>query len=146
MLRNSGLAMSYGLPPEVEEMRDVVRRWVDAELAPIADEIDRKNEFPRHLWPKLGELGLLGPTAPEEYGGADLGSVHHHRVQIRLAVVRHARGSCVVGCLCATRNGLCTKADRTKTVSIVHNQKRQEQIRTWWFVRIRKKLCQAGTS
>lgn len=102
MLRNSGLAMGYGLPPEIEEMRGVVRRWVDAELSPIADDIDRSNQFPRHLWPKLGELGMLGPTVPEEYGGAELGYLAH-----TVFVEEITRGSAAVGLSYAAHSNLC---------------------------------------
>ena len=63
MLRNSPLQMRFDLPPEIDEIREVVGRWVDDKLAPRAAEIDSSNEFPRDLWPELGELGLLGITA-----------------------------------------------------------------------------------
>jgi len=65
------------LTEEFDALRDTVKRMCDAELAPRAAEIDRKNEFPADMWKKLGELGLLGMTVPEEYGGTGLGYVAH---------------------------------------------------------------------
>ena len=50
---------------EVDLLRETVRQFAENNIAPIADEIDRKNEFPKHLWTELGKLGLLGSTVPE---------------------------------------------------------------------------------
>ena len=61
------------LTEEFDALRDTVKRMCDADLAPRAAEIDEKNEFPADMWKKLGELGLLGMTVPEEYGGTGLG-------------------------------------------------------------------------
>ena len=58
-------------------IRDTVAASPQAEIAPLAAEIDRSNDFPRELWPKLGELGLHGITVEEEYGGAGLGYLEH---------------------------------------------------------------------
>ena len=57
------------LTEEFDALRDTVKRMCDTELAPRAAAIDRDNEFPADMWAKLGELGLLGMTVPEEYGG-----------------------------------------------------------------------------
>jgi isovaleryl-CoA dehydrogenase len=67
----------FGLGETIDEVRRGVRRFAAAEIAPLADEIDRSNEFPRALWPKLGEQGLLGVTVPERFGGSDLGYLAH---------------------------------------------------------------------
>ena len=67
----------FGLGETLDEIRREVRRFANAEIAPLADEIDRTNEFPRALWPKLGEQGLLGITVPERWGGSDLGYLAH---------------------------------------------------------------------
>jgi isovaleryl-CoA dehydrogenase len=67
----------FGLGETLDEVRRGVRRFAVAEIAPLADEIDRSNEFPRALWPKLGEQGLLGVTVPERFGGSDLGYLAH---------------------------------------------------------------------
>jgi alkylation response protein AidB-like acyl-CoA dehydrogenase len=62
--------LSYPDATELDELRDAVRRFAIAEIAPLARRIDREDWFARELWPKMGELGiLLGPTVPEECGG-----------------------------------------------------------------------------
>jgi isovaleryl-CoA dehydrogenase len=65
------------LTEDFDALRDTVKRLCDAELAPRAAEIDRTNEFPADMWAKLGELGLLGMTVPETYGGTGLGYLAH---------------------------------------------------------------------
>jgi isovaleryl-CoA dehydrogenase len=67
----------FGLGDDIGMLRDAVRSFALTELAPRADEIDRTNQFPRDLWPRLGELGLLGITVEPEWGGAGLGYVAH---------------------------------------------------------------------
>ena len=94
--------MNFGLPEEIEEMRDVVARWVGDRLEPRADAIDESNEFPRDLWPELGELGLLGITAPEEYGGSGLSYLAH-----AVATEEISRGSGSVGLSYAAHSNLC---------------------------------------
>ena len=63
----------FGLGETADEVRAQVRRLVREKIAPLAEDIDRSNQFPRQLWPMLGELGLHGLTVPERWGGADLG-------------------------------------------------------------------------
>lgn len=60
-----------------EAIREAVRSYAQSEIAPIASEVDRSDEFPRHLWPGLGELGVLGITVEEEFGGMGLGYLEH---------------------------------------------------------------------
>ena len=62
---------------EIDELRDAVRKFADGEVAPLAEETDVKNEFPNHLWRKFGDMGLLGMTIPEEYGGTGLNYLSH---------------------------------------------------------------------
>nr|WP_271980460.1 isovaleryl-CoA dehydrogenase [Granulosicoccus sp.] len=102
MLRNSPLQMRFDLPPEIDEIREVVGRWVDDKLAPRAAEIDSSNEFPRDLWPELGELGLLGITASEQYGGSGLSYLAHTIVMEELS-----RGSGSVGLSYGAHSNLC---------------------------------------
>jgi isovaleryl-CoA dehydrogenase len=94
--------MSFGLPEEIEAMRDAVARWVSDRLAPRADEIDASNEFPRDLWPELGEMGLLGITADEEFGGSGMGYLAHC-----VATEEISRGSGSVGLSYAAHSNLC---------------------------------------
>ncbi|KAH6576075.1 hypothetical protein BASA62_001621 [Batrachochytrium salamandrivorans] len=66
-----------GLSDELEELRQSVHDFAQRELAPRADEIDKTNTFPMDMWRKLGDMGLLGITAPEEYGGQKMGYLAH---------------------------------------------------------------------
>jgi isovaleryl-CoA dehydrogenase len=67
----------FGLGEDIGMLRESVRSFAIAEVAPRADEIDRSNQFPRELWPRLGALGLLGITVEPEFGGAGLGYLAH---------------------------------------------------------------------
>nr|WP_243396290.1 isovaleryl-CoA dehydrogenase [Marinicaulis flavus] len=102
MRANSRLFMNFGLDPMIEEMREVVGRWVDDKLSPRAAEIDEKNLFPRDLWPELGEMGLLGITADEDYGGTGLGYLAHC-----VAMEEISRGSASVGLSYGAHSNLC---------------------------------------
>ena len=94
--------LNFGIDPMIEEMRDVVRRWVDDKLAPRAAEIDANDEFPRDLWPEIGELGLHGITVEEEYGGAGLGYLAHTVMMEEIS-----RGSASVGLSFGAHSNLC---------------------------------------
>ncbi len=94
--------MKFGLSQEIEEIRTMIRRWVDDRLAPMADQIDRDNTLPRELWPEMGELGLLGITADEEFGGTGLGYVAH-----TVAMEEISRGSAAVGLSYGAHSNLC---------------------------------------
>ena len=117
MLSNSQAFMKFDLDPMIEEMREMVRRWAADKLAPRAAEIDETNEFPRDLWPELGELGLLGVTVEEEYGGAGLGYLAHCVVMEEIS-----RASGAVGLSYGAHSNLCvnqlkinaTKAQKQK--------------------------------
>jgi isovaleryl-CoA dehydrogenase len=82
----------FGLPEELEEIRQQVRRFAAEQIAPRAAEIDRSNEFPRDLWPALGSQGLLGITVPERFGGAGLGYLAHVIVMEEISRVSGAVG------------------------------------------------------
>ncbi|PDP61008.1 acyl-CoA dehydrogenase, partial [Porphyromonas gingivalis] len=65
--------LNFGLNEDVEAIRDLTRRFAQDRIAPLAAEIGTSNEFPPHLWPELGALGLLGMTADPDYGGSGMG-------------------------------------------------------------------------
>jgi len=92
----------FGLGETCDEVRALVRRLAAERIAPRADEIDRSNEFPRDLWPLLGEQGLLGITVPERFGGADLGYLAHV-----IAMEEISRASASVGLSYGAHANLC---------------------------------------
>ena len=69
--------LNFNLGEDIDLMRDAVQSFAQEEIAPLAAEIDAQNDFPAPLWKKLGDMGLLGITAPEEYGGANMGYLAH---------------------------------------------------------------------
>jgi len=91
-MRNSWQGLDFDLGETADMLRNSVRAFSDDHIAPRADEIDRSNQFPRDLWPRFGELGLLGITVEEEYGGAGLGYLEHC-----VAMEEVSRGSAAVG-------------------------------------------------
>jgi isovaleryl-CoA dehydrogenase len=103
--------MYRGLDFELGETIDILRESVAAycagEIAPRAAGIDRSNEFPRDLWPKLGRLGLLGITVEEEYGGAAMGYLAHV-----VAMEEISRGSAAVGLSYGAHSNLCVNQIR----------------------------------
>lgn len=77
---NSDLISTYCLTEEQQELKGQVHKWAQSRLAPMADSIDKKNEFPMELWKEFGELGVLGITCAPEYGGLGLGYLDHSYV------------------------------------------------------------------
>ncbi len=94
--------MNFGLGEEIEALRDTVRRFAESRIAPLAAETDRNNQFPMHLWRELGELGVLGITAPEDYGGAGMGYVAHC-----IAMEEISRASASIGLSYGAHSNLC---------------------------------------
>jgi isovaleryl-CoA dehydrogenase len=107
MISNAWSGLNFGLGEDVDQLRDLVRRFSDERIAPRADEIDRTNQFPRDLWPELGALGLLGITVEEEWGGAGLGYVAHC-----VAMEEVSRGSASVGLSYGAHSNLCVNQIR----------------------------------
>ena len=107
MIRNSYPALDFGLGDTAALLRDSVRSFSDDRIAPLADEIDRTNKFPRHLWPQLGDLGLLGITVEEEYGGSGFGYLEHC-----VAMEEVSRGSASVGLSYGAHSNLCVNQIR----------------------------------
>jgi isovaleryl-CoA dehydrogenase len=102
MIPNAWRGFDFALGEDVDALRDTVARFSADRIAPRADEIDRQNEFPRDLWPKLGELGVLGVTVAEEYGGAGLGYLAHC-----VAMEEISRGSAAIGLSYGAHSNLC---------------------------------------
>jgi isovaleryl-CoA dehydrogenase len=97
----------FGLGEEIALLRDAVREFSAREIAPRADAIDRENQFPRDLWPQLGELGLLGLTVETEYGGSGLGYLAH---VVAMEEISRASGS--VGLSYGAHSNLCVNQIR----------------------------------
>src|SRR5690606_3742787 len=95
-------SMKFHLGDEIEALRDMVHRWAQDRVKPMAAEIDRANAFPAGLWKEMGELGLLGITVPEEYGGAGMGYLAHC-----VAVEEIARASASVSLSYGAHSNLC---------------------------------------
>jgi isovaleryl-CoA dehydrogenase len=95
-------SMAFDLGAEVEALRDMVHRWAQDRLKPMAAAIDRTNDFPPALWEEMGGLGLLGITVPEEYGGAGMGYLSHV-----IAVEEIARASASVALSYGAHSNLC---------------------------------------
>ncbi len=94
--------MEFDLGEDVNALRDMVHRWAQDRVKPIATEVDRTNAFPNELWTEMGDLGLLGITVPEEYGGAGMGYLAHV-----VAVEEIARASASVSLSYGAHSNLC---------------------------------------
>jgi len=95
-------SMQFDLGDEVNALRDMVHRWAQDRVKPMAQEIDQKNEFPPELWTEMGELGMLGITVPEEFGGAGMSYLAH-----TVAVEEVARASASVSLSYGAHSNLC---------------------------------------
>ncbi len=98
----SGLGLDFDLGEDVEALREAVKSFADREIAPIAAAVDRDNQFPAHLWKKLGDLGVHGLTVGEEYGGTNLGYLAHI---VAMEEISRASGS--IGLSYGAHSNLC---------------------------------------
>ena len=101
------LDLDFGLGERVDELREAVREFAARRIAPRAEEIDRSNRFPRDLWPELGEMGLLGITVEEEFGGLGYGYLEHV-----VAMEEVSRASASVGLSYGAHSNLCVNQIR----------------------------------
>jgi isovaleryl-CoA dehydrogenase len=102
MALNQIPSLDFDLGETADLLRDTVMSFAADQIAPRAEEIDRTNEFPRDLWPQLGELGLLGITVREELGGAGMGYLEHC-----VAMEEVSRASASVGLSYGAHSNLC---------------------------------------
>jgi isovaleryl-CoA dehydrogenase len=107
MIPNAPRSLDFDLGETADMIRDTVAGFAQAEIAPRAAEIDRTDEFPRDLWPRMGELGLLGITVEEEWGGSGLGYLEH-----AVAMEEISRASASVGLSYGAHSNLCVNQMR----------------------------------
>ncbi len=107
MIPNQYPTLNFDLGETADMLRDSVHSFSDDHIAPRAEEIDRSNEFPRDLWPMMGELGLHGITVEEEYGGSGLGYLEHC-----VAMEEVSRASASVGLSYGAHSNLCVNQIR----------------------------------
>ena len=94
--------LNFGLGEEIDMLRQHVYHFAKSEIAPLAEHADTSNQFPNALWPKLGEMGLLGVTVSEQYGGADMGYLAH-----TVAMEEVSRASAGIGLSYGAHSNLC---------------------------------------
>ena len=107
MIPNAHRMFNFDLGDTADAIRETVYAFSQNEIAPRAAEIDRSNQFPRDLWPKIGSLGLHGITVEEEYGGTGLGYLEHC-----IAVEEMSRASAAVGLSYGAHSNLCVNQIR----------------------------------
>lgn len=94
--------LNFGLGEDIEMLRDQVYQFAQNEIAPIAEQADADNQFPNQLWKKLGDMGLLGVTVSEQYGGSDMGYLAH-----TIAMEEISRASGGIGLSYGAHSNLC---------------------------------------
>ena len=107
MINSDYPGLNFNLGDTAEMLRESVHDFAQAEIAPLAAEIDRTNEFPAHLWRKCGDMGLLGITVEEDYGGAGMGYLEHV-----VAMEEISRASASVGLSYGAHSNLCVNQIR----------------------------------
>ncbi len=107
MISNAYPQLSFDLGETADMLRESVADFTADEIGPRASEIDATNEFPMDLWRKMGDLGVLGVTVEEEYGGAGMGYLEHV-----VAVEEISRGSASVGLSYGAHSNICVNQIR----------------------------------
>ncbi len=102
MIPNTFKELDFDLGNDINVLKDSIQEFCKREIAPLAEDIDKKNDFPSHLWKKMGELGLLGITAEEQYGGSGLGYTEHV-----IAMQEISKASASVGLSYGAHSNLC---------------------------------------
>ncbi len=102
MIPNTFKELDFDLGNDIEVLKDSIQEFCKREIAPLAEDIDKKNDFPSNLWKKMGELGLLGITAEEKYGGSGLGYTEHV-----IAMQEISKASASVGLSYGAHSNLC---------------------------------------
>lgn len=95
-------SLDFDLGEDINMLRDMVQQFAQAEIAPLAEQIDKENQHPRELWNRMGELGLLGITVSSEYGGSDMGYLAHC-----IALEEISRASASIGLSYGAHSNLC---------------------------------------
>ena len=103
----SQTAFDFDLGETIDALREAVRDFAQARIAPLAEETDRDNRFPMHLWREMGEMGLLGLTVEEEYGGTAMGYLAHV-----VAMEEISRASASIGLSYGAHSNLCVNQIR----------------------------------
>jgi isovaleryl-CoA dehydrogenase len=112
--------LNFGLGEEIDMLRDMVYRFSQAELAPRAAQIDEDNQFPADMWKKFGELGLLGMTVEEEFGGSNMGYLAH-----AVAMEEISRASASVGLSYGAHSNLCVNQIRKNGEALFRRARRR---------------------
>ncbi len=99
--------LNFQLGEDIDALRDAVREFATKEIAPLAHDVDKNDQFPMHLWRKMGELGVLGITVEEEYGGAGMGYLAH-----MIAMEEISRASASIGLSYGAHSNLCVNQIR----------------------------------
>ncbi len=102
MIPNTLKELDFDLGNDINVLKDSIQEFCKREIAPLAEDIDKNNDFPSHLWKKMGELGLLGITAEEKYGGSGLGYTEHV-----IAMQEISKASASVGLSYGAHSNLC---------------------------------------
>ncbi len=101
-MKSTYSSLNFGYDETIEMLREQINHFAATEIAPLAQSIDQSNEFPNHLWKKFGDMGLLGVTIDEEFGGAEMGYLAHV-----VAMEEISRASASVGLSYGAHSNLC---------------------------------------